>query len=474
MKEYHSVSEIKSGLVGVVELSPEGVTVQNAKKLRDQVLEEWLYNSQFNSNAEIVEVCRYLIRQSAQALNIFPSSIQSVYTAMGEGKLKGFTSPAINIRGLTYDVARAIFRAAQKKKAFPVIFEIARSEIGYTFQQPAEYATNVLAAAIKEGYEGPLYIQGDHFQVNAKKYATEPEKEFLAIRKLIDEALEYGFFNIDIDTSTLVDLSKPTLEEQQRVNFELCAAFTQYIRQHEPKGVTVSVGGEIGEVGQKNSTVEELEAYMDGYLVTLKKLGAPLKGISKISVQTGTSHGGIPLPDGSVAKVKLDFETLEKLSEVSRKKYHLSGAVQHGASTLPDELFDRFPQVTASEIHLATGFQNMIYDHPKFPAELKISIYAWLKENCAGERKDKETDEQFLYKTRKKGFGPFKRQIWNLSPDIKQAIMADLQAKFEFLFDKLNVSGRREELLKFAEKACVNLPRPAALDEPQKKIANDK
>ena len=77
-------------------------------------------------------------------------------------------------------------------------------------------------------------------------------------------------------------------------------------------------------------------------------------------------HGGVPLPDGGVAEVKLDFEVLRELGVVARE-YGLAGAVQHGASTLPDELFHRFPAVETAEIHLATGFQNALYEHPAFP-----------------------------------------------------------------------------------------------------------
>lgn len=463
MKEYSTLVELKSSVKNILELSPQGLKVIDQVALRSSLIDELQYNALFNQNKEVVDACRYLIRQAAQAVGIFPSSIQSVYEAMGKGELKGFTTPAINIRGMTYEIVQTILSAAKIKNAFPVIFEIARSEIGYTFQRPAEYASSVLAGAIKVGYQGPIYIQGDHFQVNAKKYRENPEPELQAIRELTLEALEYGFFNIDIDTSTLVDLSFSSLDEQQKENYQRCAELTQFIREHEPKGVTVSVGGEIGEVGEKNSTVEELSAYMEGYLKVLKTLGQNLKPMSKVSVQTGTSHGGIPLADGSVAEVKLDFETLEKLSELAREKYGLSGAVQHGASTLPDELFDKFPQVQASEIHLATGFQNMVYDHPQFPQELKAKIYAWLKENLANEVKEGQTDEQFYYKTRKKGFGPFKKEFWNLEPQIKQAIMKDLRAKFEFLFDKLGISGQHEKVLQYAESAAVDLECPAAL-----------
>jgi fructose/tagatose bisphosphate aldolase len=367
---------------------------------------------------------------------------------MSRDEVKGFTVPAINIRGMTYDSARAVFRAAAKNKTGALIFEIAKSEIQYTHQAPAEYAAVITAAAIKEGYRGPLFIQGDHFQVKASKFVENADKEIAALKDLISEALDAGFYNIDIDASTLVDLSQDTLEEQQRYNSEVTADLTAFIRSLEPSGVTVSVGGEIGEVGKKNSTVEELRA--------------DLTGISKISVQTGTSHGGVPLPDGTVAEVNLDFTTLENLSNEART-YGLSGAVQHGASTLPDEAFDKFPATTTAEVHLATGFQNIIYDSPNFPADLKEKMYAWIEANCAGERKEDQTDEQFFYKTRKKGFGPHKKETWDLPEDTRAAIGKELEDKFDFLFQKLKVGNTEELIRKYVTPVKVVPPMPKGL-----------
>ena len=59
----------------------------------------------------------------------------------------------------------------------PVILELARSEQTYTFQRPGEFATNVLAGAIAAGWQGPVFIQGDHYQFNAKKYAADPDAD---------------------------------------------------------------------------------------------------------------------------------------------------------------------------------------------------------------------------------------------------------------------------------------------------------
>ena len=436
---YKSLQELNDSIKGIVEVKDGRVKVINEAAARGNLLDRLIFNAVFNENAEILTKSRWFIKAIAYELGVRSASIQGLYDAMGRGEVSGFTVPAINIRGLSYDVARAVARTAKKNNTGAFIFEIARSEIGYTGQSPAEYAVVTIAAALKEGYKGPLFIQGDHFQANAKKYQQDPEKEVSALKKLIKEAIQAGFYNIDIDTSTLVDLSKPDLKEQQRLNFDLAAELTTYIRQLEPKGATISVGGEIGEVGGKNSTVEDLRAFMDGYLETLSIKGRSLKGISKISVQTGTTHGGVPLPDGTIAKVKLDFDTLERMSKAAREEYGLAGAVQHGASTLPDEAFHRFPETGTAEIHLATGFQNMTYDSKVFPQDFKEEIYSYLREKCAEEKKPTESDEQFIYKTRKKGFGPFKERFWALPESVRKTLGEELEAKFDFLFKKLNV-----------------------------------
>ena len=85
----------------------------------------------------------------------------------------------------------------------------------------------------------------------------------------------------------------------------------------------------------------------------------------------------------------------------------MGGAVQHGASTLPDDAFDMFPGVDTVEVHLATGFQNIIYDSSHFPADLLKSIYKHLDDNYDNERNSQDTEDQFLYKTRKKSWGDF-------------------------------------------------------------------
>jgi fructose/tagatose bisphosphate aldolase len=392
----------------------------------------------FGDSEPVMEEHQRIIRDRAPGQGIFPASIQGLYDASGKGLYRGITVPAINIRGITYDVARAVFRAAIKDRVGAFILEIARSEIGYTRQRPGEYAACILAAAIREGFKGPVFIQGDHFQVRRAMYRADPEAELSEIRELIREAIRAGFLNIDVDASTLVDLDQPSLEEQQAKNSQITAEMTAFIRSIEPEDTTISIGGEIGEIGKGNSTLGDLRAFMSGYL---SQLGTNIRGISKISVQTGTAHGGVVLPDGSIAQVKLDFKTLEELSRKAREEYGLGGAVQHGASTLPDEAFDMFPQVNAVEVHLATGFQNFIYDSPCFPRDLLDEIYKYLNVQYSQERTPGETEEQFLYKTRKKAFGDFKKEMWNLPEPNLRELMGALEGRFSLIFQKLNVTN---------------------------------
>ncbi|MFN3491802.1 MAG: aldolase, partial [Anaerolineales bacterium] len=236
---------------------------------------------------------RYLIRCAALDMGIIPASIHDLYMARGrEEAPMTFTTPAFNLRALSYHAARAMFRSTLKINGGAFIFELARSEMSYSAQRPSEYVTNILAAAIAEGFVGPVFIQGDHFQVSAKKYQANPEAELKAVKDLTLEAIAAGFYNIDVDTSTLVDIHLPTVEQQQALNSKLSAELSKFIRANEPAGVTISIGGEIGEVGGHNSNEQELRAYMDGYNAEMKTIAPNKAGLSKISIQTGTSHGG--------------------------------------------------------------------------------------------------------------------------------------------------------------------------------------
>ncbi len=456
-----SPAQLTDLLRGIIHVEGDRLVVDDETALRDRGIRDLAWTAAFGQDEPTVEAARWIVWEASQALGIRSASIHALYMARGRGELSGFTVPAMNLRTQVFDMARTVYEVAQRHDVGPLILELARSEQEYTYQRPGEYITSCLAGAIAAGWRGPVFVQGDHYQFNAKKYAADAESVTAALRKAIREALAAGYGNIDIDSSTLVDLSLGSADEQQRTNYTRAAELAALIREIEPQGLTVSIGGEIGEVGKQNSTEPEVRAYLDGFGREFSARGAAGKpGLSKLSIQTGTSHGGVPLPGGGVAHVKVDFDTIRRLSAVCRE-YGLAGAVQHGASTLPDELFHRFPEVDTAEIHLATGFQNTLYDHPATPKALLDEVEVWVHANAADERREGETEQQFVYKTRKKALGPLKRRLWEL--ETKDEILATQADKLELLYHELRVNGTRDLLERYVDAPERHRPVPEAL-----------
>lgn len=441
---YQSLASLQQDVQLALSIQNDEISLKDELFLRSSFIDKLLMTAMFSVQPDLSKQSRRLIRHIARLQGVKPRSIYPLYMAMAEGKVSGFTVPAINIRTLTYDMARLIFSLAKTHKIGAFVLEIARSEMGYTEQPPELFSLAVLAAAIKEDYQGPLFLQGDHFQFHQKVFARDPKAEITALEKLIDEAIAAEFYNIDIDASTLVDLSKTDLTEQQNQNFTMTAHLANYIRRKEPRDMTISIGGEIGHIGDKNSTISDFDAFMTGFL---KKADKP--DLSKVSVQTGTSHGGTPLPDGTLAKKTVDFSILTTIGRRAQEAYHMAGAVQHGASTLPLSDFSEFPKAKAVEVHLSTEFQNIIFE--TMPGGLRDTIDTWLTENMKQEWEKDWDKAQFVYKTRKKALGPFKKELWSLRSEEKKPIIEKLSKYLSTLFvdfkvhDTLATTNRYEK-----------------------------
>ncbi len=474
--EFSTKEDVKKFAPEVIEfISEKEIKILNSEKLASELIDKLVFEATFNPNEEVVNFCRFLIKEIAKEKGIFLASINNYYKQKARDNYK-ITIPAINIRGMSYNTAQAVFEAAKKDNTNSFILEIAKSEIKYTDQRPAEYATSMMAAAIKKNYQGPLFLQGDHFQIDAQKYQENPDQERENIKQLIKEAVLAGFYQIDLDMSTLVDWHEDDYDLQQKANYKETAELTAYVRDLERElgldnqGITISLGGEIGEIGKgikgRNSTVEDLRAFMDGYLKELSALsderGYSIEGIVKIAIQTGTCHGGIRDESGNIVKeVKLSFNALAELGKVAREDYGLAGVVQHGASTLDPHYFGIFAgryvssgeiseelltkentqvlvENPVAEVHLATAYQDTIFDHPSFPEELIQETKKWVLSNYPP--KEGEDEEKVYKSNRKRVWGPFKLQVWSLSSEIQQNIQKSLVNQFsEDVFKNLGV-----------------------------------
>lgn len=442
---------------------PRGATprLPNGVRPSPDMLDRWALAAAL-AEPETRQVAIWAIREAAHAAGLIPASIHELYVARGKDLWSHKTVPAMNLRGWTYQTCRAAFRAARKMDAGLLIFEQALAEAIYAKQTPAEYTAAVLAAGLREGHTGPIFLQADHDQINAANYAKDPAKEVERLSGVIREQITASFFNIDVDASTVVDLALPTLVEQQRLNAELTAAFTRLVREAEPKGVTISVGAEIGEVGAHNTTPDELRAFMATYPKALAASGGGA-GITKVSVNSGTYHGGKVLPDGTLAKVPVAFDTLADISRVCRTEFGLAGAVQHGASTLPMDYFGKFPESGTVEIHLALGFNNLIFDHPELPQAVKDEIRSYCFTHHANERKPDQTEAQFIYTTRKKAWAGMKQRFWDLPADIQEALMGSLEEMFRDMFERMNVGHTASLVRKHTTAPVVPVPIPEPL-----------
>lgn len=371
--------------------------------------------------------------QLAYACGIFSASIDELYRIISTGELPNMTVPAMNMRAIPYQSARAVFAAMRDHHVRAAIFELSRGEIAFTGQRPMEYATVILCAAIAERHSGPIFLQGDHFQVSASRYATDPDLELTTLKKLIAEAVEAGFYSIDIDTSTLVDLSFDTVDEQQRPNYLLTAELVNFVRKLEPEGITISLGGEIGEVGEENSTAEEVEAFLAGVNAHLDPNTA---GLTKLSIQSGTKHGGNVLKDGSFGEMLVDFELITELTNACRSHSGVAGCVQHGASMLTLEKLGRLPESACVEVHLAAAFLNAVYKH--LPDSLVTLADDWALEHFADEWKTDWSKEQFLHHARRYPIGYFKRQWWDAS-DCHETLRTAIYDQTVAYLEALNV-----------------------------------
>lgn len=356
----------------------------------------------------------------------FFASIQQFYEGIAIGHIIGsFTVPAFNLRTLTFDAAKALFRAAKKAGSGAFIIELARTEMEYTNQPPKEYAKAILKAAKKEKWEGPIFLQADHFALK-----NDSAKDIKELEQLIKQSIKSDFYNIDIDCSVLG-------KEQ---NIGKTIHFLDFIRKNQPKNIAISLGAEIDRIGGDDTTQEELSSFLSK--IKIESGVRKIRGIIKVACQVGTFHGGNVLPNGELEDIKIDFAKLKQLSEIA-KSYGMAGIVQHGASTLRDENFQEFPKAGILEIHLSTGLQNIVLDSLAFPADLKDKMDKWIFDNFKTERQKYQTDNQFLYKLRKRALGKFKREIAAIPQKNIDKICEELEARFDFFFKSCNVGSTK-------------------------------
>ncbi len=432
-------------LIGIMNLSDfDKPVIIKTEKYR-QILPELAYEAANNPNMEFRKTIQDLILRTAPQMGVIQSSIRRLYEskyALEETKKGKFTLPSMNLRCAAFDEARIIFEKAKELKVGAFQIEIAPTEIGYTGQSPKEFASSVVAGAIATGYTGPVFLKLDHLRMDPKKYKKDGEKEIQRIFNFMKDALDNGFYAIDIDASVLEKNPKEILDpvEQQRDNFVVSARLVEMARAYAgEKGLDIALGVEVGEVGEAYITEEHIRAFLNNLKDILakrsKESGWKIKMPEVLAIPSGTPHGGLrdPKTGEALKDVTIAFDLLEKAGIIC-KEYGMFGPVQHGASKLPIGLFNMFPIRNVMEIHLATAMsdieidrilpdeirEKMLNEFVTSPAaaEVQAKRKAQGKEPLTAEALRKNTERRKLIKD-------YKRSFWDV-PDEKKALREKL------------------------------------------------
>ncbi len=231
-----SPADLLARPAGIAHIADGRLVIDDEARFRAEAAADLAWTAAFTEDDPTAEAARWIVWEASQALGARSRASTTCTWPAAAARSPGSPSRRSTSAPQTFDMARTFFETATRADVGAVIFELARSEQTYTFQRPMDYATSVLAGAIAAGWRRPVFIQGDHYQFNAKKYAADPEAMTEEIRRACRLAVDAGYRNIDIDSSTLVDLSKPDRDEEQRENYLRAAELTAVIRASRPTG----------------------------------------------------------------------------------------------------------------------------------------------------------------------------------------------------------------------------------------------
>lgn len=416
----------------------------------DKDISTLAFDASVSDNPDVKQAAIRAINEIADQLKIIAGSNTAFYDEKAEGKHQFFTVPAVNSRMVTFHTIRAAVKVADALQLPHIVFELALSEVGYTAQQKDEYAALVKAAYISLGITNrEIYLQADHYQFDPKKYAEDSTKEMQRIKDAVVKALENGVYNIDIDASKFETAdSKKSDRDNQAENARLTAEIFHFIRQYEREHqlpCVVSIGGEVGEVGGENTKYRQVNAYLELLHEHAQELGSGNeKGLSKISINVGSAHGGLRGPDGRpLDTVPLDFTAHHDLYMLGKDPMNPGKhvlPVQHGASTLPKNYFPLFPAMHVAEIHLATGFQDVVWDTiEKEDSALFQKMKSLVLEKLGDKVAKHETEAIGLVKERKNITQYVKRDLLlsHAIPAIESALEKEFTTIFHSLYNLL-------------------------------------
>ncbi|MFH1722456.1 MAG: class II fructose-bisphosphate aldolase [Candidatus Altiarchaeota archaeon] len=336
---------------------------------------------------------------------------------------------AANIRMLPS--IEGIMQAATEKRA-TLLFEIAKSEIGYTGLAPAEYYESITRKASELGFDIPYAIHADHITVK-----SPGEADVQSAEDLIKAELSAGFTSFAIDASHIYDTEGESVAERLAGNIDVTTKLAKLI----PKEFSLEV--EVGEIGKKDpktgkqelTTVEEAVTFIEALQAN---------GIEPdlIATHNGSTHGNIYDAEGNVIEqVGIDEQ---RTRDIAKAIKHLGVQIaQHGITGTPLNLMHRLIDAGIAKGNVATNWQNIAID--SFPKDLNEKMKSWTmaSEQVAAMRQKKPnmSDGEILGKNIKHAIKVHKDLIAQLTPDQQAKVTKATKESAMAFFEAFNAVG---------------------------------
>lgn len=346
---------------------------------------------------------------------------------------------AANIR-ITHST-RGIMMAAKELDA-AVIFEIAKSEIGYTAQRPKEFYDMIVKTAQELEFDVPYVIHGDHITI--KENTPEAVK---GGEDLIKEEIAAGFTSYAIDASHNFDVEAATVAEQLADNIDITTKLAGLIP--EEAGLEVEVG-EVGKVDKKTgekalTSVEEAETFVKA----IKDAGfSP----NLLATNNGTAHGNIYDASGNIVEqVGIDIDRTKAIADAIAP-YGVFVA-QHGITGTPLNLMHLLIGAGVFKGNVGTNWQNIALE--TMPADLVARMEEWTLSSKHAEKmkakKPRISEKELCGKNIKHSIKEFKKEIDSLPADAVAKVDEASKASAMGFFKAFKAEGTASKVRKFIE-----------------------
>jgi len=428
VKIFHTIDQLCQGTYGVVQIYPDEPSAYVLNKARlwaDNIIDALIQTALFAESEEVKSFTRWLIRETGKQIGNFPASLHPLYQTLAddsENVSHQYVIPSIDISGMTYEMARAVYRARQRTDTGPVIFELNDSDQMADATPLSDYTVSVIAAAIKEQHAengwGPIFLKRN-LKVNIDRSSEELEGKLRELTDTIDRTLDAGIYNISIDAS-VPDGDDNTVEPDPTENARITAELVRYIRSKEPKNTPVTVSGTLTISENLTIAPKQLRTFLQEFQqqISSEEAEKDVRGIATVSIRRSNNSADNSGSDGKLVWSDSNKDMLTNLSNIAREEFALFGIVPRDIPQLSEQSLSDLSDENVTELQYSRDFQNFILNHPRFPRHLGKQI---------------QTSSQ------EKNGVSLKKHLWEIEPHLLGIIMRDLEEEFVTLFDRLGI-----------------------------------